>query len=172
MDMPPHARAGRNGRGHRFAAYPRCSAGQMSGHSIRNRGGVSVCWPRGLGRARCSNRLSNAALARRSFRGSGLRSPTRRSFPRATAHSLYGPSIPQADHSFPSAPSIPGHATFVGIALRQGVVGRGSIEGSLFGATLPFAGRAAAAHNPYRQTPEWREAWLRGDRGCRTSGCS
>ena len=27
MDMPPHARAGqRHGRGHRFAAYPRCSA--------------------------------------------------------------------------------------------------------------------------------------------------
>jgi hypothetical protein len=26
MDMPPHARAGRDGRGHRFAAYPRCSA--------------------------------------------------------------------------------------------------------------------------------------------------
>src|SRR5512133_1752847 len=26
MDMPPHARAGqRHGRGHRFAAYPRCS---------------------------------------------------------------------------------------------------------------------------------------------------
>jgi hypothetical protein len=25
MDMPPHARAGRVGRGHRFAAYPRCS---------------------------------------------------------------------------------------------------------------------------------------------------
>ena len=25
MDMPPHARAGRIGRGHRFAAYPRCS---------------------------------------------------------------------------------------------------------------------------------------------------
>jgi hypothetical protein len=28
MDMPPHARAARNGRGHRFAAYPRCSADQ------------------------------------------------------------------------------------------------------------------------------------------------
>src|SRR5512143_2410355 len=26
MDMPPHARAGQVGRGHRFAAYPRCSA--------------------------------------------------------------------------------------------------------------------------------------------------
>jgi hypothetical protein len=26
MDMPPHARAGLDGRGHRFAAYPRCSA--------------------------------------------------------------------------------------------------------------------------------------------------
>jgi hypothetical protein len=26
MDMPPHARAGPYGRGHRFAAYPRCSA--------------------------------------------------------------------------------------------------------------------------------------------------
>jgi len=25
MDMPPHARAGRVERGHRFAAYPRCS---------------------------------------------------------------------------------------------------------------------------------------------------
>jgi hypothetical protein len=25
MDMPPHARAGQIGRGHRFAAYPRCS---------------------------------------------------------------------------------------------------------------------------------------------------
>jgi hypothetical protein len=25
MDMPPHARAARDGRGHRFAAYPRCS---------------------------------------------------------------------------------------------------------------------------------------------------
>jgi tRNA-binding protein len=25
MDMPPHARAGGIGRGHRFAAYPRCS---------------------------------------------------------------------------------------------------------------------------------------------------
>jgi len=23
-DMPPHARAGQVGRGHRFAAYPRC----------------------------------------------------------------------------------------------------------------------------------------------------
>jgi hypothetical protein len=26
MEAPPHARAGRVGRGHRFAAYPRCSA--------------------------------------------------------------------------------------------------------------------------------------------------
>src|SRR5512143_1042510 len=25
VKVPPHARAGRNGRGHRFAAYPRCS---------------------------------------------------------------------------------------------------------------------------------------------------
>ena len=32
MDMPPHARAGqRHGRGHRFAAYPRCSADQFRG---------------------------------------------------------------------------------------------------------------------------------------------
>ena len=30
MDMPPHARAGWNGRGHRFAAYPRCSADRMN----------------------------------------------------------------------------------------------------------------------------------------------
>ena len=26
MDMPPHARAAAAARGHRFAAYPRCSA--------------------------------------------------------------------------------------------------------------------------------------------------
>jgi hypothetical protein len=26
MDMPPHSRAAEVGRGHRFAAYPRCSA--------------------------------------------------------------------------------------------------------------------------------------------------
>jgi hypothetical protein len=30
MDMPPHARAVRYGRGHRFAAYPRCSADHES----------------------------------------------------------------------------------------------------------------------------------------------
>jgi hypothetical protein len=29
--MPPHARAGQIGRGHRFAAYPRCWADQVSG---------------------------------------------------------------------------------------------------------------------------------------------
>jgi hypothetical protein len=28
--VPPHARAGQNGRGHRFAAYPRCSADQRT----------------------------------------------------------------------------------------------------------------------------------------------
>jgi hypothetical protein len=27
VKVPPHARAGQDGRGHRFAAYPRCSAG-------------------------------------------------------------------------------------------------------------------------------------------------
>ncbi len=31
MDMPPHARAGRIGRGHRFAAYPRCSTDAEGG---------------------------------------------------------------------------------------------------------------------------------------------
>jgi hypothetical protein len=31
MDMPPHARAGQIGRGHRFAAYPRCSTDLWEG---------------------------------------------------------------------------------------------------------------------------------------------
>src|SRR5512143_221835 len=30
-EVPPHARAGRVGRGHRFAAYPRCSADHVGG---------------------------------------------------------------------------------------------------------------------------------------------
>jgi hypothetical protein len=37
MDMPPHARAGRVGRGHRFAAYPRCSADGALGRTYRFR---------------------------------------------------------------------------------------------------------------------------------------
>src|SRR5512143_4341006 len=31
IDMPPHARAGQVGRGHRFATYPRCSADPEAG---------------------------------------------------------------------------------------------------------------------------------------------
>jgi hypothetical protein len=91
-----------------------------------------------LGSVRCPNRLSNAALARRSFRRSRLPSPRRRPFPRTTAHSPYGPSIPQADYSFPSAPSIPGHVTFVGMPLRRGMLARGSMEGTLFGPRSPL----------------------------------
>jgi hypothetical protein len=38
MDMPPHARADSFGRGHRFAAYPRCWADlkwDRGGHTAR-----------------------------------------------------------------------------------------------------------------------------------------
>jgi hypothetical protein len=41
MDMPPHARAGQNGRGHRFAAYPRCSA-DTGGTGMNERGAVGL----------------------------------------------------------------------------------------------------------------------------------
>src|SRR5512144_1971193 len=37
MDMPPHARAGQIGRGHRFAAYPRCSVD--TGERVAKTGG-------------------------------------------------------------------------------------------------------------------------------------
>src|SRR5512143_4165 len=33
-EVPPHARAGRIGRGHRFAAYPRCWADNTEGPTI------------------------------------------------------------------------------------------------------------------------------------------
>jgi hypothetical protein len=36
-DMPPHARAGLDGRGHRFAAYPRCSADLRGSKRRRSR---------------------------------------------------------------------------------------------------------------------------------------
>ncbi len=36
MEAPPHARAGRLGRGHRFAAYPRCSADVKRGNAWRD----------------------------------------------------------------------------------------------------------------------------------------
>jgi hypothetical protein len=59
MDMPPHARAVTIGRGHRFAAYPRCSTD--SGRIVRNViaiGGAAawligsaLCVPSGLAQA-------------------------------------------------------------------------------------------------------------------------
>ena len=36
MEAPPHARAGQTGRGHRFAAYPRCWADPRSGASAKS----------------------------------------------------------------------------------------------------------------------------------------
>jgi hypothetical protein len=45
MDMPPHARAGWDGRGHRFAAYPRCSTDSRGWHGqadvLAERNGVA-----------------------------------------------------------------------------------------------------------------------------------
>jgi hypothetical protein len=46
MDMPPHARAVTVGRGHRFAAYPRCSADQSRqiGGGKERRGEAMGLW--------------------------------------------------------------------------------------------------------------------------------
>jgi hypothetical protein len=65
---------------------------------------------------------------------------TRRPFPRTTAHSLYGPSIPQAHHPFPSASPIPGYAAFVSIALLQGVFARAAVWKRMYGGHTPLCG--------------------------------
>jgi hypothetical protein len=44
--MPPHARAGQVGRGHRFAAYPRCSADVEKGeYQDGDRRVIEACKP-------------------------------------------------------------------------------------------------------------------------------
>ena len=65
MDRPPHARAGQIERGHRFAAYPRCSTdnvGVRGGSAMRTGRGLLVAGFAGLtmlvsGDARCQARV-------------------------------------------------------------------------------------------------------------------
>ena len=66
MDMPPHARAGWIGRGHRFAAYPRCSTDspRASTTSRLRSLGVTVSGRAELDCSGCSPRQRVAEAAR------------------------------------------------------------------------------------------------------------
>ena len=78
MDMPPHARAGGAGRGHRFAAYPRCSADAANARRAGVRGGGASSVP-----VAAVRRGARSRYAGRTWRGPsghlqvGLADPTR-----------------------------------------------------------------------------------------------
>jgi hypothetical protein len=69
MDMPPHARAGqRHGRGHRFAAYPRCSTDSA---------GDTMAWLARLLNARSRREMEGLVLAEHRWQIVGSEDPAR-----------------------------------------------------------------------------------------------